>query len=562
MFHSGSMQTGEFDYIVVGAGSAGCIVAARLAEKSDGHVLLLEAGGSDRSRFCTIPGMVSIIHTVPQVKKRFDWGYYTVPQPHAANRRIPTVRGKVLGGSSSINGMLFVRGNRANYDGWATDGCPGWSYDEVLPSFRRLEDWEGGASEYRGAGGPIAVTKQKDVTAASSAFVEALAGACGVPVVDDYNAARQEGAWLFQMSARGGVRFSASEAFLERGTKENLVARTGAIVTRVVFEGRRAVGVEILDGAERQVLRARREVVLCAGVVGSAHLLMLSGIGPAAHLRQHGIDVLADLPVGDNLHDHLFVPLTFLAPAAVHRGSAWHFFGGMLAEATRGDTWFGRTVFEGGGFVRSSRSRGGVPDMQIHSLPWSYPSPNQDAPVRPVVDQRPALTVMPTLIYPKSRGEVRLASANPTAAPLIDPHYLEDPDDARFLIEGIKLVREVMAHPRLRGMVDGELHPGPAMGDDQAIARELPMRIHTVYHPVGTCRMGSDDRAVVDPELRVRGVDGLRVADASIMPTITGGNTNAPSLMIGERCVEIMLSRSASETATPRERQTAASLAH
>jgi choline dehydrogenase-like flavoprotein len=222
----------------------------------------------------------------------------------------------------------------------------------------------------------------------------------------------------------------------------------------------------------------------------------------------------------------------------------------MLGEATRGDTWFGRTVFEGGGFVRSTRAPGGVPDLQIHSLPWSYPSPNQDAPVRPIVDQRPALTVMPTLIYPKSRGEVRLASADPTTPPLIDPHYLEEPDDVRLLIEGIKLVREIMASPRLRGMVDGELHPGPQMGDHLAILRELPMRIHTVYHPVGTCRMGSDERAVVDPDLRVRGIDGIRVADASIMPTITGGNTNAPSLMIGERCVELMLAQSADAATT------------
>ena len=532
----------EFDYIVVGAGSAGCIVAARLCEDPNTRVLLLEAGGSDRSRFCTIPGMVSIIHTIPQVKKRFDWGYYTVPQQYAANRRIPTVRGRVLGGSSSINGMLFVRGHRANYDGWRADGCPGWGYDEVLPVFKRLEDWEGGATEYRGAGGPIAVTKQKDITPASHAFVEALSQACGVPIVDDYNGAEQQGAMLFQMSARGGLRFSASEGYIERRTTTNLVMRTGVTVSRLVFEGRRAVGVEIVDKSGPQVLRASREIILAAGVIGSPHLLMLSGIGPAAHLREHGIGVLADLPVGKNLHDHLFVPMTFLAPTAVHKGSAWHFFGGMVAEATRGDGWFGRTVFEGGGFVRSSRANG-VPDIQIHSLPWSYPSPNQDAPIRHVVDPRPALTVMPTLIYPKSRGEVRLASADSGTPPTIDPHYLEDPDDGRFLIEGMRLVREVMAHKRLEGIVMGELHPGAEFRDDAALARELPTRVHTVYHPVGTCRMGSDERSVVDPQLRVRGVDSLRVADASIMPTITGGNTNAPTLMIGERCAELIRGR-------------------
>jgi choline dehydrogenase len=390
-----------------------------------------------------------------------------------------------------------VRGHRANYDGWAADGCRGWGYEDVLPSFKRLEDWEGGANAFRGAGGPVAVTKQKDVTPASTAFVEALAATCGVPIVDDYNGAQQEGAMFFQMSARAGLRFSSSEAYIRSRGKTNLSTRTDVVVARVVLEGTRAVGVEIVERGERTVLRAQREVVLCAGVIGSPHLLMLSGIGRAAHLREHGIDVVVDLPVGDNLHDHLFVPLTYLAPSAMHRGTAWHFFGGMLAEATRGETWFGRTVFEGGGFVRSSRAANGVPDLQIHSLPWSYPSPNQDAPVRPVVDLRPALTVMPTLIYPKSRGEVRLASSDPTAPPLIDPHYLEDPDDARFLIEGIKLVREVMASARLKGVVEGELYPGPETFDERTLSRELPMRIHTVYHPVGTCRMGADERAVV-----------------------------------------------------------------
>ncbi len=534
----------EFDYIVVGAGSSGCIVAARLAESAaDVSVLLLEAGKSDRNRFCTIPGMVSIIHTVPQVKKKFDWGYYTVPQKHAANRKIPTVRGKVVGGSSAINGMLFVRGHRKNYDSWLAEGCTGWGFDDVLPSFKRLEEWEGGATNFRGAGGPVAVTKQKDITPASQAFIEALATECGVPINDDYNGEEQLGAGVFQMSARGGLRFSASESYVHRRKNAGLTVRTGETVSRIVFEGTRAVGVEVISGDKKQVFRARKEIVLSAGVIGSAQILMLSGIGPAAHLREKGLEVKSDLPVGDNLHDHLFVPLTFLAPSAVHRGTAMHFMGGMIAEATRGDTWFGRTVFEGAGFVKSRVATNGIPDLQIHSLPWAYPSPNQDLPVRPVVDTRPALTVMPTLIYPKSRGEVRLNSSDPTDAPMIDPHYLEDPADTRFLLEGIKLVRDVMASKRLEGVVKGELHPGPEFKDDAAMARELPTRIHTVYHPVGTCRMGTDGRSVVDPMLRVRGVEGLRVADASIMPSITGGNTNAPALMIGERCAELMLAQ-------------------
>jgi choline dehydrogenase-like flavoprotein len=307
-----------------------------------------------------------------------------------------------------------------------------------------------------------------------------------------------------------------------------------------VVERGRATGVELSTPRGPEVVQVAREVILCAGVIGSPQILMLSGVGPSAHLREHGIPVVADLPVGQNLHDHLFVPLTFLAPTAVHRGTAWHFLGGMLAESIKGDTWFGRTVFEGGAFVRSRHATNGVPDLQIHTLPWAYPSPNQDAPVRPVVDLRAALTVMPTLIYPKSRGEVRLASADPSAPPVIDPAYLSDPEDARFLLDGIKLVREIMASRLMKGVVTGELHPGSAFSDDASLMRELPRRIHTVYHPVGTCRMGTDERAVVDTDLKVRGVDGLRVADAAIMPSITGGNTNAPAMMIGERCAELI----------------------
>jgi len=529
------------DYVVAGAGSAGCIVARRLAE-AGASVILLEAGGPDRTRLVRQPGMIAIFHNVPALKKRLDWGYYTAPQAGALGRRIPQPRGRVLGGSGSINGMVFVRGNRKNYDDWAAAGCTGWSYADVLPSFRRMEDWEDGATALRGAGGPIRVRRQKDLTPASSAFIEALAATAGVKKIDDYNGEAQEGAAVCQQNAAGGLRYSSSIGYLDGHGLPNLTVTTGALITRVVIDKGRATGVEVVTQEGPSTIRATREVILCAGVFGSAQLLMLSGVGPAGHLREHGITVVADLPVGDNLHDHLFVPMTYCMASARNRGTTPYFVGGVVKEAVRGGSWMGRTVFEALGFVRSSRAPGSedVPDLQIHVLPWSYPFPNQDAPIRHKVDKRPALTIMPTLIYPKSRGTVRLASADPSAAPVIDPGYLTEPDDTRLLLDGMELIRAVMASPVIAGQVSCELSPGAGYPDRAALAGELPNRATSVYHAVGSCRMGADERAVVDPALRVRGVEGLRVADASIMPSITGGNTNAPAMMIGEHCASLM----------------------
>lgn len=526
------------DYVVIGAGSAGCIVARRLAD-TGASVVLLEAGPSDRTPFVRKPGMIAIFHNVPQLKKRLDWGFYTTPQQHALGRRIPQTRGRVLGGSSSVNGMLFVRGNAQNYDDWAAEGNEGWSFDDVLPSFRRMESWEGGADDLRGGDGPVKVTRQRDLTPASQEFMEALSETAGVPKIDDYNGKSQEGVSVFQQSAADGLRYSSSVAYLDDHALPNLRIEVGATVSRVVIEGGRAVGVEVLEKGGTRVIRADREVVVSAGAYSSPQLLMLSGVGPAEHLRRHGIDVHADLPVGDNLHDHMFVPMTYVMKGARNKGTAAYFAKGMVQEALRGDTWLGRTVFEAVAFVHSSQGSP-VPDLQIHALPWSYPFPNQDAPTRHKVDPAAALTIMPTLIYPKSRGTLRLASADPTAAPLIDPGYLTEPADRELLLEGVKLVRETMANRLIAAGVSAELNPGPDFPDDAALARELPNRATTVYHPVGSCRMGVDERAVVDPELRVRGLEGLRVADASIMPSITGGNTNAPAMLIGERCAELM----------------------
>ncbi|KHO25328.1 GMC family oxidoreductase N-terminal domain-containing protein [Mycolicibacterium setense] len=530
------------DYVVVGAGSAGCAVARRLAE-SGASVVVLEAGGSDTAfgvrNLIEIPGAVAVMLSTPQLKKLVDWGYKSVPQTAALGRVMPQPRGKVLGGSSSVNGMLFVRGNRRNFDDWAADGAPGWSYDEVLPAFKRMEDWEDGGDEVRGAGGPVKVRRQRDLTPASQSFLDSAPDRLGVRRLDDYNGAEQEGIGVMQLSADAGARYSSSRAYLRADPPENLLVLTRARATRVVLAGSRAVGVEVVgaDG-ERQVIRADREVIVSAGAFDSPKLLMLSGIGPAAHLRQHGIETVSDLPVGENLHDHLFVPVGFQMKSALRRPTPAYFMRGLARARLRRSGWATGAQFEVTGFVRSSGAKS-VPDLQLLALYWLYPFPNQDneGAVRPPTT-KPGLSVFPALIYPESRGTVRLAGSDPMLAPLIDPAYLQADKDAEVLLEGIAMVREAMAGV---GDSTGEIVPGPAYSDPAELRRILPNIVHTEYHPVGTCRMGSDERAVVDPQLRVRGIEGLRVADASIMPTVTGGNTNAPSMMIGERCAEFVL---------------------
>ncbi|WP_043715090.1 GMC family oxidoreductase N-terminal domain-containing protein [Kutzneria sp. 744] len=530
----------EADYVVVGSGSSGAAIAGRLAQ-SGASVIVLEAGKSDEQLLVRKPGLVGPMHAVPQLKSIVDWGYYSVPQKHVLDRRMPVPRGKVVGGSSSINGMVYVRGNRANFDSWAAEGNTGWDADSVNGAYKRMEDFEDGENAFRGAGGPIRITRSSTPQEASLQFVEATADALGCPILDDYNAESQEGVSRMQQNAADGLRYSASRGYLHHLAPATLELQSRVLVRKVIIENGRAVGVEVTDAdGTRRTVRAGKEVILAAGFVGSAQLLMLSGIGHADHLKEHGITVLADLPVGDNLHDHMFHALTFNVSSSRNRGTGSYYARGLLQEMLRpGKSFLANTVFEAVAFLKTSQADG-IPDLQLQVLPWAYVSPNQDAPIRHDVDKRPALTVLTTLIYPRSRGTLRLASADPTATPLIDFQYLADQGDLDVLAEGSEMVREIMASPAFKGAVKEEIHPGTKL-QGQELRDAILNRATSVYHGVGTCRMGVDELAVVTPELKVRGVDGLRVCDASIMPSVTGGNTNAPCIMIGEMGAALVL---------------------
>jgi choline dehydrogenase-like flavoprotein len=533
----------EYDYIVIGSGSAGGIVASRLSEDPNATVLLLEAGGSDRTPLVRKPGMVGVVHQVKQLKRRFDWGFATVPQRHMNDRCVPYTRGKVIGGSSSINGMLYLRGHRENYDGWAASGCEGWSYEDVLPFFKKLESHEDGETAYHGASGPIRVTRHPadQISPVSNAFLEAASQVCGIPIGNDFNAENQNCASMFQMSASDGVRSAIGDCYVQPALERpNFHVEMRALVHRIVIENGRATGVEYQQPDGTHIARANREVIVSGGAIGSPQVLMLSGIGPADHLRTHGIDVRLDLPgVGKNLHDHLFVPITYRSPTSLHRGTALHFLGGMMHEYLFGGGWFGRTSFEAGAFIKSFDGAH-IPDVQLHTMPWGYFTPNQDGPGKPDLDTGHCLSILVTLIYPKSRGELLLTSDRPDQKPHIDPAFLKEPEDMQLLIRAIRKSREICAHPIMAEHLREELSPGAQSASEEELIEEIKLRGCTGYHPVGTCKMGVDDMAVVDPKLRVRGLDGLRVADASIMPTVPGGNTNAPSMMIGERAAALI----------------------
>lgn len=536
-------SVGSADYVVVGAGSAGCVLADRLSADGKSAVAVVEAGGSDLNFWVRMPiGYGGAFH-----HPKLNWRYWTEPDEGAGGRRSYWPRGKVLGGSSAINAMVFIRGQAEDFDGWAALGNPGWAYTDVLAHFRRMEDNLAGADEWRGAGGPLTVTRIDDAAhPLSHAYVEA-AVAAGLSRNPDFNGAGQEGAGLYQITTRNGLRCSAATAYLNpaRG-RANLRLITRARVDRVVFDGRRATGVDYRIGGRRFRIEARREVILSAGAVNSPQILQLSGIGDGARLRGLGLDVLLDAPaVGRNLQDHIGLDYVYESQAPTLNDVLRSVRGRVLAGARyvlRRNGPLSLSVNQGGGFFRTGPEQP-RPNMQLYFSPLSYTraAPGKRALMRP--DPFSGFMIGLSNCFPNSRGEILLRSADPDDAPEIRPGYLGAPEDMADLVAGVGMLRRIAAAPPLRDVIRRELVPGPEVSGPQALADDIRARAGTLFHPCGTCAMGPDPAAgaVVDSRLRVHGVEGLRVIDASIFPRITAGNINAPTIMVGEKGASMIL---------------------
>jgi choline dehydrogenase len=518
----------RYDYIIVGAGSAGCVMAGRLSEHADTRVLLLEAGPSDRKMEVRIPAAFPKLF-----KTERDWDYSTQPQERLDGRELYWPRGRMLGGCSSINAQMYVRGNPADYDEWAALGNEGWGWDAVLPYFRRSEHNGRGADAFHGGDGPLWVEQLRDPSPLTTAAVEAAVQA-GIPRIVDVNGPTQEGVALSEVTQHRGRRWSAADAFLRPARKRpNLTVITGGHATRVLLDGTRAVGVEYRHDDRLRQATVAKEVILSGGSINSPQLLMLSGIGPRDELDSVGIAATVDLPgVGRNLHDHLALPCIFTVgvhptlldaekPAELVKYLSLR--KGMLTS----------NVGEAMAFVRT-RDGLDAPDLQLIMAPVEYIDHGLAAP------PGNGITIGGVLLRPASRGSITLASADPLAAPVIEAAYLADPSDAAPLVEAVRLARRIASQPALKELVDGEMWPGPDAVTDADIEAFIRQQAFTLYHPVGTCRMGTATDAVVDPELRVRGVDGLRVVDASVMPIIPRGNTNAPTIMVAERAADLV----------------------
>lgn len=538
----------DFDYIVVGGGSGGSVLAARLSEDPALRVALLEAGGPNDGILNRVP-TGAVVHI--SRRNACNWAFETVPQPGLGGRIGYQPRGRGLGGSSAINAMVYLRGQREDYDGWAADGATGWGWQDVLPWFLKSENNERGANAWHGAGGPLNVADLRSPHPFAARFIEAAAQA-GLPRNDDFNGPTQEGAGFYQVTQKNGERWSVARAYLDPArVRPNLHIETGAIATRILFEGRRAVGVEFDQGGTLKRLCARGEVLVAAGALQSPQLLMVSGIGPAADLQALGIEVRADLPVGRNLHDHLDViinrrvedtDLLGLSPVG-----AWKLMKAIRRWRHERRGLLTSNFAEAGGFVRTlpELTR---PDVQLHFVIGMVDNHSR------TLHMGHGMSCHSCPLRPKSRGRVTLASSDAREAPRIDPGFLSDAEDLETMVRGFKLVRRIFAQPAFAPFGGGdparELYFADVRTDDE-IRAAIRSRADTIYHPVGTCRMGTDERAVVDPQLRVRGVDGLRVVDASVMPTLVSGNTNAPVVMIAEKAVEMIRHAQASAGRSP-----------
>jgi len=539
----------EADYVIVGAGSAGCVLANRLTADGKSTVLLLEAGGDDRPMHNLRQFVTNVMIQIPvgyaatRYNRKVNWLYDT--EPDASGRHHQWPRGKVLGGSSAINGLLYIRGQHADYDLWRQLGCIGWSWDDVKPYFIRSEDQARGADEFHGVGGPLHVSDLTETHVLSDTVLDACVQA-GLPRCDP-NGADQEGASYYQLTVKNGRRCTAATAYLHPiGRRRNLRIETYALASRVLLEARRATGVEFEQNGEMRVAKARAEVILAGGVINSPQLLQLSGIGPAETLRQHGVDVVLEAPaIGENLQDHYMISTQYrLQPGVI-----------SVNEMSRGLRMArelikyavsrrGLLTMSAAHVAAFCKSRAGLsgPDIQFHILPASVDVPASKRTGKIVLEQQPGLTIAPCQLRPESRGSVHIKSPDFRQHPTIVPNYLADPLDQQVAVESLRWARKIAAQPALAPYIHRELMPGSAAQSDEALLGFAQMAGSSIYHPVGTCRMGSDDGAVVDPSLRVRGIDRLRVVDASVMPRLVSGNTNAPTIMIAEKAADMILS--------------------
>jgi choline dehydrogenase-like flavoprotein len=526
----------EFDYIVAGGGSAGCVIASRLTEDPRTSVCLLEAGGSGESWVINMPFGIAIMLPTPI----HNWAFHTVPQPGLNGRRGYQPRGRALGGSSAINAMIYIRGHRWDYDHWAALGNSGWSYEDVLPYFKRAENNETFQDEFHGVGGPLNVTNLRTPNPFQQHFFDACRQ-IQLPATRDFNGERQEGVGTFQVTQKDGERCSAARAYIHpHRDRPNLYVITGARATRILFSGKRATGVEYKMGRELKTVAARAEVIASAGAFQSPQLLMLSGIGSGEELRRLGIDVLHDLPgVGRNLQDHIDYPFIYRSDDRDLFGLSFPGLARLLRESRRYRRerlgMLTSNFAECGAFLKTDPDLP-APDVQVQLVVALADNHSRTRHLGH------GFTCHVCLLRPKSRGLVSLQSPDPTVAPKIDPRFFEDPDDLDVMVKGFRLTRRILDAPALAAARTRDLY-AEGIESDEDVRRSLRERCDTIYHPVGTCKMGVDGLAVVDPELRVRGVEGLRVADASIMPTLVGGNTNAPSIMIGEKAADLIRAR-------------------